>query len=419
MLFSCNINKELEYDVAVIGGGTAGVFAAISAARTGAKTVLIEKNNILGGTMTMANVCFPGLFFAWGKRIIGGPCWEAIERTVALGGATLPEVPFKPLHHWDVQININRYIYTTVLFQMCDEAGVDVMCSSMVSFAKETDGGVDLVITCKEGLCSIKAGAAIDATGDANLCSILGCEMLKSEKQQPATLSNRITGYELTDEIIEEVRRLIPLNEFPDYIEPFHILHYLKIGKIDMHIPCRDADTSDGKTALEKQALYDILHMYRFYRSVKGLENLTVSFTAQETGVRETNRVLGETVISADDYINGVFYPDSVCYAFYPIDLHVMNGIEQKFHEENVVSKVPYSALIPKGTKRVFCAGRCISSDTYANSALRVEAVCMATGQVSGVAAAMCAKDKIQALQLDYSKLCNGLDTIGAIVPKA
>jgi len=68
MLFSCNINKELEYDVAVIGGGTAGVFAAISAARTGAKTVLIEKNNILGGTMTMANVCFPGLFFAWGKR---------------------------------------------------------------------------------------------------------------------------------------------------------------------------------------------------------------------------------------------------------------------------------------------------------------------------------------------------------------
>ena len=76
-------------DVLVVGGGTAGVFAAISAARTGAKTLLIDKNNILGGTVTVANVNFPGLFHAWGKQIIAGPCWESIERTAKLGGATL------------------------------------------------------------------------------------------------------------------------------------------------------------------------------------------------------------------------------------------------------------------------------------------------------------------------------------------
>ena len=87
MHYSLNVTKELTSDVVVIGGGTAGVFAAITAARCGLKTFLIEKNSRLGGTMTAAEVNFPGLFFAWGKQIIGGPCWESIERTVALGGA--------------------------------------------------------------------------------------------------------------------------------------------------------------------------------------------------------------------------------------------------------------------------------------------------------------------------------------------
>ena len=72
------IQREMSFDVFVLGGGTAGVFAAISAARMGAKTVLVEKNSRLGGTITNAGVNYPGLFFAWGERIIGGPCWEAI-----------------------------------------------------------------------------------------------------------------------------------------------------------------------------------------------------------------------------------------------------------------------------------------------------------------------------------------------------
>ena len=91
MKFRTEVKRAFVTDVVVAGGGTAGVFAAISAARTGAKTILIEKNSILGGTMTVANINFPGLFFAWGKQIIDGPCWEFIERTIKLGGAIVPE----------------------------------------------------------------------------------------------------------------------------------------------------------------------------------------------------------------------------------------------------------------------------------------------------------------------------------------
>ena len=90
--FCTDMDIRYSVDTVVVGGGTAGCFAAISAARSGAGTLLIEKNGILGGTMTVGGVLFPGLFYAWGKQIIAGPCWESILRTVALGGAELPEI---------------------------------------------------------------------------------------------------------------------------------------------------------------------------------------------------------------------------------------------------------------------------------------------------------------------------------------
>lgn len=418
MTYSFDLSRTMTCDVAVVGGGTAGVFAAIAAARSGAKTVLIEKNNVPGGTMTVADVCYPGLFFAWGKRIIGGPCWESVERTIALGGAELPPITFKPVRHWHEQIRMNRFVYTHVLFEMLCEAGVELLASCMLSHISEEDDGLTLLVTGKSGLFAVKAKTAIDATGDANLCAMAGYALMKSPTQQPATLSNHLSGYTLTDEIREAVRCAGAQADLPPSVTADRILHYLDTHKFNMHIPSIDAETSEGKTALERRALEDMMKVYAFCRSIKGLENLTVDYVAQETGVRETNRVLGETVITAEDYIRGVRYPDSVCYAFYPIDLHVMDGIEQTFHEENVVAKIPYRALIPKGSRRILCAGRCISSDTYANSAVRVEAVCMATGQAAGVAAALCAAHNIPAPAVDYAGLCRGLQTIGAILPE-
>ena len=417
----CNLNLDCKdfgyYDLVVVGGGTAGAFAAICAARSGSKTVLIEKNSMLGGTMTAAGVNFPGLFFAWGKQIIGGPCWEAIERTVALGGATLPKISYRPERHWHEQILLNPFVYTTVLFQMCEEAGVHVITNAMVSHATEEEKGVRVIVTGKEGLFCVRASAAIDASGDATLCALLGFEMQKSEIQQPATLQNHISGYAATEEIFERIKREFDTEKLPSHISASNLIGYLKRGKIDMHIPCADADTAQGRTELERRALYEMMRVVSFYRGIEGLEGLTVDTIAAETGVRETRRIRGKHIVTAEEYINGYRYPDAICYAFYPIDLHVERGIEQCFHKENVVSCVPYRALIPEKSRRVLCVGRCASSDTYANSALRVEAVCMAMGQVAGVAASMM-KDGSQASDVPYDGLCAALRTLGAIVPE-
>jgi hypothetical protein len=168
---------------------------------------------------------------------------------------------------------------------------------------------------------------------------------------------------------------------------------------------------------VEQDAYALLLKILRFYRRIPGLENLTVDFVAEETGIRESNRIVGEETVFAEDYITGKAYPDAVCYAFYPIDLHVMDGIRQKFFDENKVGQIPYGALIPKNANHLLVAGRCIASDTDANSAIRVQAPCMATGQAAGCAAAACAKEGLPVKTLPFSLLREKLEAIGAIVP--
>lgn len=412
-----NISRSEHFDVAVVGGGTAGVFAAISAARTGADTVLIEKNSRLGGTVTSAGVNYPGLFHAWGEQIIGGPCWEVILRVIELGGATLPEITYKPKHHWMEQIRVNKLIYTKVLNDMCREAGVRILTDTMLSFAEVREDDIELLLTDKAGLRIVEARVAIDATGDANLISILGYPLEKSRIQQPATPDNRIIGYNIAEVDRDALREAWKRCRLSKKVSFDRLMYYLNCGKLDCHIESVDADQPDGKAALEIRAIDELYEYLEVLRSVKGLERIRVEYLADEVGVRESCRIIGEHIVTAKEYIEGFFYDDSVCYAFYPIDLHVEEGIEQTFLSDGTVPKIPYRALLPKGSRRVICAGRAVSSDTYANSALRVQAPCMAMGQVAGVAASLAATSGCCVADVDFEALLKRLRMLGAIVP--
>lgn len=418
MEFAIRPKSVYECDVAVTGGGTAGVFSAISAAKNGASTILVEKNATLGGTMTTGGVNFPGLFFAWGKQIIAGPCWDAIQRTVALGGAVLPEIQYKPERHWDEQIILDKFVYRFVLLQMCLENGVQIITNTMVTYVEDKADGVVLLVTAKDGVHQINAKVVIDATGDANAVALAGYDTVKSAQQQPATPQNHISGYVFENIDFEQLHRAFEKADFPSHITEKNLIHYLERNKFNIHIPCHDAHTSQGRATLESNAISLMMKLYSFCRSIRGLEGLTVDYYAEETGVRETVRIVGEKTITAEEYISGAHFEDSVCYAFYPIDLHVMNGIRQIFFEDGKIGEIPYGALIPKGSKRILCAGRCISSDTDANSAVRVQAPCMATGQAAGCAAAIAARKNIGIKDVPFLLLCHDLESLGAIVPK-
>ena len=410
------------YDVAVAGGGTAGVFAAIAAAAAGARTLLIEKNSVLGGTMTAGGVSYPGLFFAWGKQIIGGHCWEAVQRVAALGGAQIPEMTYKSEHHWQQQIRLDKLTLACVLDEMCREHQVCVWLHTSLASANETGSGVTLQLAGKDGLVSVQAKKVIDATGDAQLTRSLGYACDKSGRLQPATLFVRldnIPDHVATANLAEQVHHAIREQRLPAWSTPGTILGTLSGRSLAFHVACAaDSDTTAGRTRLEMDARREALQIVRFLRGLDGLQALHVAEFSLECGVRETNRIVGEYTITARDYISGRRFADAVCNAFYPIDLHEPPySIKQVFFEEGLYAQVPYRALVPRGSTHLLAAGRIISSDTDANSALRVQAPCMAEGQAAGCAAAIAASENQPVAAVDYHSLCQALERQGAIIP--
>ena len=137
-----------------------------------------------------------------------------------------------------------------------------------------------------------------------------------------------------------------------------------------------------------------------------------------ETGFRESFRIIGDTVITVQDYTSGRHFEDAVSYAFYPVDLHTRTGVKPKPLKRGIVPTVPLSSLIPKGSKNIIVAGRCISSDRLANSALRVQAACMGMGQAAGATAALAAQNMTTPSSVPLDKIHGLLREHNAIVPE-
>ncbi len=136
-----------------------------------------------------------------------------------------------------------------------------------------------------------------------------------------------------------------------------------------------------------------------------------------ETGFRESYRIVGETMITVDDYTAGRRFDDAICNAFYPVDLHSKSGVKPKPLKPGTVPTIPLGALIPKGSRNLIVAGRSVCSDRLANSGLRVQASCMAMGQAAGVAAALAALRRTTPGDVPLSEIHKLLRKHGAIIP--
>ncbi len=421
-----------KYDVIVIGGGTAGVVAATQAGRSGARTLLVEKSAMLGGTTTAGGVNFPGLFHAWGRQIIAGIGWEIVRRCVEECGETLPDFSNYQQAHHRLQIRVNPHVYSA----LCDEAvvgaGVDVLFHTMVADLHSAETAGWLVSLCtKRGIVQAQGSVVVDASGDANATALAGFALRIPEERQPATLNYRVGGYDpaaldidrLNSAFDAEVRagRLSCTDASwtttgPDLRRWLH-----SRGVQSNHIHHIDAGDSTGKSQLELQSRKSMLSLYRFLRRQPGLEGLTIEYVAPECGVRETVTICGQATVTVHDYQSGRLWDDAICYSFYPIDLHVSSGsgLDMEMLSEGVVPTIPRAALIPQGSQHFLVAGRCISSDRLANSALRVQATSMATGQGAGALAALAARQGCTPGDVPLAELRELLGAHGAIVPPA
>lgn len=415
--------KTFNADVLVVGGGTAGVIAAIQAARAGCSTFLVENGSQPGGTITTGGVSFPGLFHAWGKQIIGGIGWELVTETVSLNDDILPDfsIPFGK-NHPKHQVRINGYLYALLAEEKCLESGVQLRYYETPVDVQFKDNKWIVHTIGKGTQTRIISGQLVDCTGNASLTSLAGFNVLREKEIQPGSLMFRIGGYDLKSLDMEMIRRrydeevkkgTLVREDFRNNIEGL----LRSAGDNIQHVIGADSTTSESNTITNMKGRSSLLKTLRFLRELPGCEKTKLLSMQPETGVRETYRIDGTYEITREDYVSGKIFDDSVCYSFYPIDLHDKNGVVPDHLRDGIVPTIPLRALIPKNSRNFIVAGRCVSSDRMANSALRVQASCMAMGQVAGATAALATRLNKTPMDIPIDTIKSLLSDHKAIVP--
>lgn len=419
--------RGLSADVLVIGGGTAGTIASLQAARLGAKTILVEAGSQLGGTTTTGGVDFPGLFHAWGKQVIAGIGWQLVTATVELNSDQLPDFS-KPTgrQHWRHQVRINGALYAALAEAACVQAGVQLRYYESPQTVDSIAGGWRVRLVGKGTIVDVTAKQLIDCTGSATAVGLAGFTRLRDETRQPGTLIYRVGGYDLATLDPNHLKALQEKHAAAvksNALKPTDINGSLagwlgKGGESGNHVIGADGTTSESHTQANIAGRQALLRVLRFLKQEPALGLMQIERLQPEVGIRETYRIVGETTITVEDYESGRVFEDAVSHSFYPIDLHFEGGVRPKHLNEGVVPTVPLRALIPKGSQNLIVAGRCVSSDRLANSALRVQASCMAMGQAAGVAAALAVRSGATPGKVPLASIRSELVNHGAIVPK-
>ena len=411
-------------DVLVVGGGAAGIAAAGEAGRAGVKVILLEQGFQVGGNMTTGRVDYPGLFFAYGEQVIDGFGWETVSNSMAIA-----DIPFPPVHRWRelrhsrIQHRINVPIWVALCEEKLRAAGVTIRYySSPAALERVGDawkvkvhaGGDERFVTAKE---------IVDCTGGGAVAALAGAELMDAEERSPGTYRYSVKN------IPPKSKWNVPALQAAykaaladgtlkdgDTREPiFGFKHFP--GLLTNYIETRGVGT-DGRGDVAMAGRAAMLRLYRFLKRQPGFEQIELVSAAAETGVRETTRVKGDYLITGDDYVSGRVWPDSLCYVFYPVDMHSKDGgVQPKYLAEGVKPTVPYRALIAKGVDHLLMAGRCLSADRVAMSAIRVQASCMATGQAAGEAAAIAARKGCSPRAVPVEEIKAGLRARGCIVP--
>ena len=414
------------FDVAVVGGGPAGIGAALASAKTGAKTVLVERDARLGGTTVSAEVLPIGLFHAWNRQVIAGPCWELVTNVYVFGGGKLPDFPKLNPRDWGRHcLQVNPFVYSVLAAETMEKAGVELRFNAAACGVERTSDGWKISLATDEGIQYITAKEVVDATGSATVAAFAGAERVRADdvQRQPGSFFFHINtrGWKFDAAAVDKAHaEAVASGELKPTDIHIRMSDYIRAGGgWGCYVPLADNSTATARAETNRRGRETMLRVIRFIRRQPGLEKATIVSASPEVGVRETYRVVGEKTLTEADYLAGTVEPDSLCYSYWFIDEHnaAWKDSHMVFHEPGKVGTIPLGAMIPKGVQHLLVAGRAVSSDHGANSALRVQASCMAIGQAAGVVAALAAKRDVdpRAVVLDDAK--RQLKAIGAIVP--
>ena len=290
------------------------------------------------------------------------------------------------------------------------QAGVNVRYYETPVKISQKGKGWEVEVAGKGTACKISCKQLIDCTGNALITSMAGYKVLKEDDTQPGSLIFELDGYELDklnfDDLNQRYRKAIEEGSLykKDAYGGVRGLLTARGGLATQHVLKADSTTSETHTLANMEGRASMLRIIRFVKTLPGCEKAYIKKMQPETAIRETYRIDGLYQITHSDYVEGKIFDDSLSYSYYPIDLHVEEGVTPKHLEEGKVATIPLRALIPKNSEHFMVAGRCVSSDRLANSALRVQASCMGMGQVAGAAAALGGKNNTTPSQVPLTE---------------
>ena len=405
-------------DVVIAGGGTAGHVAALQAARAGITTSIIEAGTMLGGTMTAGGVYMPNHFFSTENPVVLGIPWELYTKSKEIEGLPIPDYKQRrPVENPSYYSYINVPIYASIAEEEAVKAGVILHYHEFISDVKAA-GDYWEIVSLGRGIRRItKAKEIIDCTGDSDVVRILGLGVLHDRVRQPGAYQYKIEGIEyeqiwdgevqtLYDEAMES--GILQKGDFA-YLNSLPFRYYLAHGGHNgTHIYDADTSDADGQTRANLEGRARMLRMFKFVTSsIPGCERAVLKTMYPHGLARETYRTEGEYIVTKEDFLNATDFEDKVCNAFNYIDMHnEETGCDVHFHaSKDLLPKVPFRALIPKGSSRITVAGRIVSADRVALAGIRAQCTCMAMGQAMGAAAALAVKKDIPSREIDVKDI--------------
>jgi hypothetical protein len=430
-----------ETEVLVIGGGPAGIGAAIGAADAGAKVILVERYGFLGGNATAASVnnlmsyythhyeykLHPEINFypqdhGQGEPVIAGVLSQLVDRMVKRGGAIHPSLATGYVTPFDSEI------FKKLAEEMLDQHQVKFLYYALASGIigeKEPEG---VILETKSGPLAIKSQIMIDCTGSGDIAAWAGAPYEIGRESdgltQPISLMFSIVNFDPAafeeyvkqhpddwngcqglKNLIAQATRDGKLNMPREDVLIFGMPH-----DRELNINCTRINKVSGINVwdltyaeyLGRQQMQQIEAFFQYY--VPGFKDTYIAQSGPQVDVRETRRIMGEYKLTAEDVLNAHKFPDVIARGAYPIDIHTPDGRGTVLMRvpPGEAYDIPLRCLIPLKVDRVIVAGRCISGTHEAQGSYRIMPIDMATGQAAGVCAALSIKNHKTPRTLEY-----------------
>lgn len=449
------ILDTINTEVLVAGGGPSGIMAAKAASREGRDVLLVERNGFLGGCATMSLVVPLMTFHAGDKQIIKGYAQDLINRISDLDG-TIGHID-DPLGFGSSVTPVDTEIYKYVAQEFLLEDNVKLLFhTEVVDIEMEEDNIDSVIVKTRSGFYKIIAERYIDATGDGDLAYLSGNPMKvgrdKDGKCQPMTMMFKVGNVDM-DKIIEyadknpdefvidpklkslEDGKRVAVSGYFNIVKEAQengdltfnrdrvlFFELNRRGEIAVNMSRVVDKISTNKFELSeatiegRRQVFQIMDFFKKY--IPGFEEAVLIESANQIGVRETRRIVGEYVLNEYDVIEGRIFEDGIAQGSWPIDIHSPDGKELIVKEMKLGTyyEIPYRSLIPKKSNNLIVTGRAISATHEALASTRVSPTCMALGQAAGIATALSLEKKVNFRDVPVEELRIRLINTGQVI---